>query len=274
MKNRMILVYIITWLVGLLWLIPFLGVFMTAIRPLDELLNGWWSLKPFNIGFKNFLSAWNHPTAALAQGILNSLKVVIPSTILPLVIATMAGYYLSRYRFPGKRILFVIIIITITLPQQMIAVPVYSMLSKMGLIDSYLGLILLHTAWGIPWITFFMRNFFATLPAEIEEAARIDGASDFAVFFKIVFPLTLPAIGSASVLQFNWVWSDFFLALITIYSPDKLLATQRIPLMRGIYHVDWGLLSAAAIMVMIIPILVFFLLQKYYVKGMIGWAMK
>ncbi|HDM70500.1 MAG TPA: carbohydrate ABC transporter permease, partial [Thermotogales bacterium] len=140
--------------------------------------------------------------------------------------------------------------------------------------DTYTGLILLHTSWGIPWITFFMRNFFTTIPISIEEAARLDGAGDITIFFRIALPLSLPAIGSAATLQFNWVWSDFFLALITVYSPDKLLATQRIPLMRGVYHVDWGLLSSAAITVMIVPIIVYVFLQKYYIKGMIGWATK
>jgi len=272
--KRYLIMNLIAWLIGLVWLVPFIGVLMTAIRPLDELLHGWWNFENVHFTFKNFSASWNHSTAPLGKGVINSLKVAIPSTVFPIIIATMAGYYFSRYRFPFKKILFTTIILTLALPQQMIAVPVFQMLSSMGLIDSYIGLILLHTAWGIPWITFFMRNFFVTIPVSIEEAARIDGASDFKIFLKIILPLSLPALGSAAALQFNWVWSDFFLALITIYSPDKLLATQRIPLMRGVYHVDWGLLSAAAITVMIVPILVYTFLQKYYVRGMIGWAMK
>ncbi|MCD6449494.1 MAG: carbohydrate ABC transporter permease [Thermotogaceae bacterium] len=274
MKVRSVATNIVGWIVGLIWLIPFIGVLMTAIRPMDELLNGWWRFDTFNPTLKNFLKSWNHPTAPVGQGIVNSLKVAIPATIIPLVLAVMAGYYFSRYKFPMKRTLFILTVITLALPQQMIAVPVYQMLLSFGLIDSFIGLIILHSAWGLPWIIFFMRNFFTTLPVSIEEAARIDGASDILVFFKIVFPLSLPAIGSAAALQFTWVWSDFFMALITIYSPDKLLATQRIPLMRGVYHVDWGILASASIIVMMVPILVYLLLQKYYIRGMIGWSMK
>jgi multiple sugar transport system permease protein len=119
-----------------------------------------------------------------------------------------------------------------------------------------------------------MRNFFLTLPIEIEEAAKVDGASDLKIFFKIVLPMALPALASVAVLQFMWVWNDFFLALILISSPDKLLATQRIPLMREVYHVDWSILSAASILVMMVPILIYALLQKYYIRGMIGWTIK
>jgi multiple sugar transport system permease protein len=119
-----------------------------------------------------------------------------------------------------------------------------------------------------------MRNYFKTLPVTIEEAARIDGASDSQIFFRVVLPNAFPAIASAAALQFTWVWSDFFLALILIYSPSKILATQRIPLMRGQYQVDWGLLSAASILVMIVPIMIYILLQRYYVRGMVGWTIK
>ncbi|MEJ5228698.1 MAG: carbohydrate ABC transporter permease [Pseudothermotoga sp.] len=272
--NKRLFWTILGWIIGLIWIIPFIGVVMTATRPLDELLKGWWNFESFHPTFNNFVNALNHPTASLRQGMINSLIVVLPATFFPLILATMAGYGFSRYRFWSRRILFTTVVITLALPQQTIAVPIFQLMNWLGLVDSYLGLIIVHTAWGIPWITFFMRNFFTTIPKAMEEAARIDGASDIAIFFKIVLPMALPAIGSAFALQFTWVWSDFFLALILIYSPNKLLATQRIPLMRGVYHVDWGLLSSAAILVMIVPILVYLLLQRYYIKGMIGWSLK
>ncbi|HOJ88009.1 MAG TPA: carbohydrate ABC transporter permease [Pseudothermotoga sp.] len=273
MKKK-ILWTIIGWLVGLIWIVPFVGVLMTATRPLDELLGGCWRVEPFHPTLNNLVGAWNHPTASLKQGMMNSLIVTIPATFLPLIIATMAGYGFSRYRFRTKKLLFALVVITLALPQQTIAIPIFQLMNWLNLVDTYFGLILVHTAWGIPWITFFMRNFFTTIPRAMEETARIDGASDITTFFRIVLPMALPAIGSAFALQFTWVWSDFFLALILIYSPEKLLATQRIPLMRGVYHVDWGLLSSAAIIVMIVPILVYLLLQRYYIKGMIGWSLK
>ncbi len=273
MRKKLILT-ILAWLIGLIWILPFVGLFMTATRPMSELLKGWWRFGTFTLTTKNFVGAWNHPTASLKTGMINSLIISLPATTLPLLIATMAGYGFSRYKFRFRKILFLLVVITLALPQQTIAIPIFQMMNFLGLIDNYLGLIIVHTAWGIPWITFFMRNFFYTLPKEMEEAAKIDGANDIQIFFRIVMPVALPAIGSACALQFTWVWSDFFLALILIYSPNKLLATQRIPLMRGVYHVDWGLLASASIMVMIVPIIVYLLLQKYYIKGMIGWSLK
>jgi len=119
-----------------------------------------------------------------------------------------------------------------------------------------------------------MRNYFSTLPVEIEEAARVDGASDFVVFYKIILPVSVPALISAAALQFVWVWSDLFFPLIVIFSPEKMTAIQRLPLMQGRYLVDWELLSAASVMVSLVPIAVFACLQRYYIRGMIGWVSK
>ena len=252
---------VVAWIVALIWILPLMGVVMTALRPFSEVIDGWWKLEPFNATLSNFSGALNHRTAALYKGMINSLMIAIPATIAPLLLATLAGYGISRYGFPLRKTFILTVVLTLALPQQMIAIPIFRIMSNLGLVDTFFGLILLHTAWGIPWITFFMRNYFKTLPADMEEAARIDGAGDFGIFFRVVLPNAFPA-------------SDFFLALILIYSPEKLLATQRIPLMRGVYHVDWGLLSAASLLVMTVPVLIYVLLQRYYVRGMVGWTIK
>ncbi|MEA2066676.1 MAG: carbohydrate ABC transporter permease [Thermotogota bacterium] len=262
------------WIIALVWILPIAGIFMTAIRPYSEVINGWWQFEEFNPTFSNFTGALFHESSPLLQGMINSLYIAFPATIIPLILATMAGYGIARYRFPFRKTFIITVVMTLALPQQMIAVPIFQIMSSLGLVDSFWGLILVHTAWGIPWTTFFMRNYFKTLPVTMEEAAKIDGASDSQIFFRVVLPNAFPAIASAAALQFTWVWSDFFLALILIYSPSKLLATQRIPLMRGQYQVDWGLLSAASITVMIVPIMIYILLQRYYVRGMVGWTIK
>lgn len=278
MKNKqllnVIIIHIIAWVFALIWILPFIGLFMTSIRPYDEIIYGWWHFENFTFTFQNFIGAWNHPTAALSAGMRNSLLVAIPATILPIFIASIAAYGFARFRFAIKNYLFITIVILMTLPQQMIAVPIFRLMKDLNLLNNFLGIIIVHSTWAAPWIIFFMRNYFSTLPVEIEEAATVDGASDFTVFFKIVLPTCIPALISVAALQFSWVWSDFFIALILIFSPNKLLATQRIPLMRGVYFVDWGLLSASAILVMAVPILVFALLQRYYIKGMVGWTLK
>ena len=271
---KQIIINIIAWTVGLIWIIPFMGILMASIRPQRELIHGWWKMDEVTVSFDNFLNAWAHPTAPIGAGIKNSLIVAIPATILPLIIATLAAYGLMRLRFPGRRVILVGIVLLLSIPQQMVAVPLFQTLLDLKILNTYLGLIIVHTAWGIIWITIFMRNYLTTLPPEVEEAASLDGANRFQIFTKIILPLSLPGLASVAALQFTWVWNDFFMALITLYDPAKLVATQRIPLLKGQFSVDWGVLSAASLLVTAIPLLVFVLLQKYYVKGLIGWTSK
>lgn len=266
--------YSIAWIIAVIWLIPFIGIFITAISPLEEVVHGWWGVKLSSISFKNFAGAWSHPTAPIGQGIRNSLIVAVPSAFFPIVLASLAAYGILRYRFPFRKTIFIITLLLLAIPQHMVAIPLFQILKGLKLIDSYFGLVLVHTAWGIPWIILFMRGYFSTLPQEVEEAAHIDGAGPWKTFFRIIIPMSWPGLASIFCLQFSWVWNDFFLALIFIYNPDKLLATQRIPLLRGVYHVDWGILTAAALLITTVPIFIFILLQKYYVKGFLGFASK
>ena len=273
-RKTTIIVHIIAWSAALIWILPFIGILMTAMRPFGEISHGWWNFADFNPSFENFLEAWNYTDAPIGVGMLNSFLVAIPSTVIPMLVASLAGYGFARFSFPIRDYLFLTILLLMTIPQQMVAVPIFQIMNSLRLVDNYIGLTLLHSAWGLPWIILFMRNYFSTLPVEIEEAAKVDGASDFKIFYKIALPMALPALASIAVLQFMWVWNDYFFALILIYSSDKLLATQRIPYMSGEFYVPWDLLSAASILVMIVPVLIFALLQKYYIKGMIGWTIK
>lgn len=267
-------VFITAWAAGLVWILPFVGIIMASVRPQKELIHGWWNLSEVHFSIDNFITAWNHPTAPIGQGLKNSLIVTIPATIFPLIIATLAAYGLLRLKFSGRKAILIGIVLLLSIPQQMVAVPLFQTLLNFGILDTYTGLIVTHTAWGLIWITIFMRNYLTTLPVETEEAASLDGANRFQIFFKIVLPLSLPGLASVAALQFTWVWNDFFMALITLYDPDKLVATQRIPLLKGQYNVNWGVLSAASILVTAIPLLVYLFLQKYYVKGLIGWQSK
>jgi multiple sugar transport system permease protein len=270
-----VILHIIAWCVAVLWILPFLGVFMTSIRPFDEILHGWWSISPFTASPTSFAEALTDPQYPLSRGLLNSFIVAIPSTIIPLFIGALAGYGFARFSFRIKSYLFLTVVLLMALPQQSVVIPLFQIMANLRLIDSYFSLLLVHSAWGLPWIILFMRNFFTTLPIEVEEAARVDGASDWKIFFKIVLPMALPALASVVVLQFMWVWNDFFLAKVFIYEESMLLATQRIEFIgREQFRVNWGVLSAASIIVMIVPILIYVLLQKYYVRGMIGWTVK
>jgi multiple sugar transport system permease protein len=275
LQPRTIAVHLIAWTVALLWTIPFLSVVMSAIRPTSEILDGWWLIDEFNPSINNFVSVLSNPSFPLGRGMVNSFIVAIPATFIPIFVAALAGYGFARFSFPVRDYLFLTIVILMAIPQMMVAVPLFLTMVTLNLVSNLLGLILVHSAWGLPWIILFMKNYFSALPVEIEEAARVDGASDFKVFYKIVLPMALPALASALVLQFMWVWNDFFFAQILIYDPNSYVATQMVPrLAFGQYHRDWGLLTSSSLLVMLVPILLYVLLQKYYIRGMIGWTVK
>ncbi len=271
-----VFVHIIAWVIATIWLIPFLGVFIASIRPFSEVQFGWWNLQPFNLNLYNYVDAWTGQTAGtpLNNAMFNSLLVTIPATLLPVFVAALAAYSFARFRSRTKDLLFLVLVLLLTIPQQMVIVPIYTLFNSLNLLNNYVGLILLHTAFGLPWQVLFLRNFFSTLPVEIEEAALVDGASYFKIFWRIVLPLTLPALASLISLQFVFVWNDFFFALTTITDPAARLAPQVIPLLVGRYELNFSLLAAGSILVMIIPVGIYVALQRYYVKGLTAGAVK
>jgi multiple sugar transport system permease protein len=283
-KKFTILTHIIAWTVSLIWIIPFLGVVMASIRPLPEILNGWWNFEVFNPTLEGYFvddparpdvfGTWNHPTAPLSRALLNSLIVTIPSTFIPIFVAALGAYSFARFRFPTRDLLFLAIVLLQTIPQQMVIIPIFNIMVSIGLWNNFVGLILVHTAFALPWQILFLRNFFSALPVEVEEAARIDGASYFKIFYKIVLPLTLPALASLTALQFVWVWNDFFFAAVLISSPESRLATQAIAAQLGRLDPNWTVVCAGSIIVMIIPIAIYVALQRYYVRGIVGGAVK
>jgi multiple sugar transport system permease protein len=271
-----VLVHLVAWIVALIWLIPFLGVFVASIRPFSEVQFGWWNLQPFNLDLYNFVDAWTGQTAGtpLSNALFNSLLVTVPATFIPIIVAALAAYSFARFKSRTKDVLFLVLVLLQTIPQQMVIVPIFTLFYNLHLLSNYIGLILLHTAFGLPWQVLFLRNFFSTLPIEIEEAALVDGASYFKIFRKIVLPITLPALASLVSLQFVFVWNDFFFALTTITDPAARLAPQIIPILVGRYQLNFSLLSAGAIIVMIVPVAIYIALQRYYVRGLTAGAVK
>ncbi len=263
---------LLAWSVAAVWLLPFIGLFMTSTRPFEEVvIRGWWS--PWgNYTIRNYIEVLANPQYDLAGGFRNSLIVAIPSTLAPLLVAAMAAYAFARFSFVMRNLLFVLILVVMAIPQQTMVIPLFFLLKDLGLLDKLLGVILIHSSWGIAWIAFFMRNYFTMLPSEVEEAARVDGASYPTIFLRIVLPMSIPALAAAAAIQFTWVWADFFFALIFLYSPENMVITQKVVAIKGQYQIDWGLLSAGSILAMIPPILLYAALQKYYLRGMVGWA--
>lgn len=271
-KLSRLVAHLIALLIAIIWILPLIGIVMLTIRPLKEVLNGWWNFTEFNLTLENFLTVITSPTTRLGRGFINSLIIASFATLIPIFIAALAAYSFARFSFPLRTYLFLLIVALMAIPQVMVAIPLFQIMVNLNLLDTYLGLIVIHSAWGLPWIVLFLRNFFLTLPVEVEEAGKVDGASDFQIFRKIVIPMSLPALLSVTALQFTWVWNDFFLALLILFTPEKYVAVQRLVWMKGKYHTPWDLLSAGSLLVMVVPVLVYVLLQKYYVQGMVGWG--
>jgi len=275
-RKLTIVVHAIAWGIAFIWIIPFLGVFMSSIRPYEEVQFGWWNFQSFHLTLESFSDVWVGKTSSfpLNSAMMSSLIVTIPSTFIPIGVAALAAYSFARFSFRTKDMLFLIIFLLQAIPQQMVIIPVYTLMNNLSLLNTYMGLILLHTAFGLPWQILFLRNFFSTLPVEVEEAARVDGASYFKIFYKIVLPMSLPALASIVALQFVWVWNDFFFALTMIQTPSMRLATQIIPANVGRLEKNWSLLSAASIIVTIVPVAIYAALQRYYVRGITAGAVK
>jgi len=275
-KKLTIIIHIIAWIIAAIWIIPFLGVFMAAIRPYSEINKGWWNFQPFSLTFEGFFKAENYlESTSLSRSIMNSFIVAVPATFIPILVAALAAYSFARFKFPTRDLLFLVIVLLQTIPQQAVIVPLFNLANNLHLLNTYISLILVHTAFGLPWIILFLRNFFSTLPVEVEEAAIIDGASYWKIFYKIVLPLSLPALASVIALQFVWVWNDFFFALALIQAPEVKLSTQVIATMAtDRFYLDWNTVSAASLIVMIVPIAIYAALQRYYVKGLVAGAVK
>jgi alpha-glucoside transport system permease protein len=211
----------------------------------------------------------------LTQSFINTFTVSIPSTIIPLLIATFAAYSFAWLKFRGSRAMFVVVIALLVVPLQVALIPILKDYTNIGLNGSYLGIWLAHTTFGLPLTTYFLYNYISQLPRDIFESAFIDGASNFTIFTKLILPLSVPALASIGIFQFLWVWNDYLVALVFLGSqPDVQVLSMRIADMVGSRGDDWHLLTAAAFVSMIMPLTVFFLLQRFFVRGLLGGSVK
>ncbi|KAA9005847.1 carbohydrate ABC transporter permease [Paenibacillus spiritus] len=211
----------------------------------------------------------------LSQAFWNTLTIAVPATIIPVLIASFAAYAFAWLRFPGRRTMFVTIIAMLVIPLQVALIPVLKDYTALGLNGSYLGIWLAHTAFGLPLVTYFMYNFISQLPKDLFESAFIDGASHFTIFSRLILPLSVPALASIGIFQFLWVWNDYLVSLIFIGNqPDVQVMSMKIADLVGSRGNDWHLLTSAAFISMLMPLAIFFLLQKYFVRGLMGGSVK
>jgi len=211
----------------------------------------------------------------MTQAFLNSLTVAIPSTIIPILIAAYAAYAFAWMNFPGRRVLFIIVVGLLVVPLQIALVPILSDYNKLGLNGTFLAIWLAHTGFGLALATYLLFNYIRTLPRDILESAFIDGASHFTIFNRLILPLSLPALASFAIFQFLWVWNDYLVALVFLgVDPTNKVVTQRLADLTGTFGNDWHLLTAGAFVTMILPLLVFFSLQRYFVRGLLAGSVK
>jgi alpha-glucoside transport system permease protein len=211
----------------------------------------------------------------MSQAFLNTLVVSIPATIIPILIATFAAYAFAWLRFPLRKTMFVIVIMLLVVPLQIAMIPILRDYTALGLNGTFLGIWLAHAGFGLPLATYFMYSYISQLPRDLFESAFMDGASNFTIFTRLILPLSVPSIASISIFQFLWVWNDYLVALIFIGNqPDVQVLSMKIADMVGTRGNDWHLLTAAAFVSMLMPLAVFFGLQKYFVRGLLGGSVK
>ncbi|HEX9378040.1 MAG TPA: carbohydrate ABC transporter permease [Gaiellaceae bacterium] len=261
--------------IALIWLVPTVGLALTSFRKRPAIASsGWWhSLTQWDWTLHNYGSVI-HATG-MGHAWVNSVIITVPATILPLTLGALAAFGFAWVPFPFRDTLFLLIVALMIVPIQTSLVPLLKLFAQYGHLNNhYYGIWLAHTAFGLPLAVFLLRNFFVTLPKDLIEAARIDGASNLAIFRRIVVPLSVPALASFGIFQFLWVWNDLLMALIFVSDPSKQPMTVRIPYLLSTYGQEYSLLAAAAFLLMILPLVVFFSLQRYFVQGLLAGSVK
>ncbi len=258
------------------WMLPTLGLLVSSFRPKDLIaLSGWWEAfrTPLRFTLDNYASVLSR--ANMGTSFLNSLMVAIPGTLIPICIAAYAAYAFAWMDFKGKDVIYLVVIGLIAVPIQVTLIPVLTMFNRLRITGSFPAVWLAHTAYGLPFSIYLLRNFMEQLPRSMLESAFIDGASHATVFFRLVVPTSLPAIASLGIFQFMWVWNDLLVALIYLGgTPDVAPMTVTIANMINSYGGGWEYLTAAAFVSMALPLVVFFALQQYFVRGVLAGSVK
>jgi len=262
------------FIVVVAWLVPSVGLLLTSFRsPADISSSGWWTILAHpHLTLDNYRAVLN--SLGFQRAFLNSVVIAVPATVLPVGIAALAAYGFAWGRFPGRNAVFMCVVALMVVPLQTAFVPALRIFGALGISGSYGAIWIAHTAFGLPFAIFLLRSFFALLPHEILESARIDGASEFRVFRSIVLPLSSPALASMTVLQFLWVWNDLLMALVFVQDDSKQPLTVAAARMLGTYGQEFNLLSASAVLLMVVPVAVFVLLQRHFVRGIVAGAIK
>ncbi len=266
-------VHVILVVVGVAWLMPALGLFFTSLLLAEDIAaEGWWHVfaEPSKATFENYSALFDNE--GMVQAIIRTVWITIGATILPVVVAALAGYALAWLDFPGRDWVFLSVVMLLLVPIQMALIPMFDLYNRTSLFDTLPGLVLFHTAFALPFAIFLLRNFFAGIPKELMEAARIDGASEFRIFFRLILPLGLPAIAALAIFQVLFVWNDLLIGLVLAQSNQPIAPTIASQLRQFGSNID--VIAPASFFSAIVPLTIFVVFQRYFVQGLLAGSVK
>jgi alpha-glucoside transport system permease protein len=271
-------VKLVVVLICLGWFVPVFGLAITSFRNQDDATtSGWWTIfsSPSSLTrltVQNYSDVFER--ADMGKAFVNSLAITLPATIIPILIAAFAAYAFTFMQFPGRDFLLILIVALLVVPTQVALVPLLQIYGSLGLNGTFLAIWLAHIGFGMPLAVYIIRNYMATLPKEVIESAKIDGASHFQTFWRLILPMSTPVLASFAIFQFLWVWNDLLNALVFIGSGDNKPLTIALVQLLGAQGQGWQLVTAGAFFTMIVPILVFLSLQRYFVRGLTAGSVK
>lgn len=259
---------------ALFWLTPTFGLLITSFRSAGDIAQtGWWDVftEPRQMTLEPYRAILENDS--IVQGLLNTIYITVPASLLVVLVASLAAYAFAWMDFRGREPMFLVVVALLIVPLQMALLPVSRLFGGVGLFGTIWAAILFHVAFGLPFAIFLLRNFFIGIPHELLEAARIDGASEWAIFRRIVMPLGMPAIASLLIFQFLWTWNDLLVALV-FTSADQVPLTVAIQQQLRAFGGNLDIIAPAAFLSMIVPLLVFFAFQRYFVQGLLAGSVK
>jgi len=263
------------------WMIPALGMLVNSFRPRDEQFSsGWWTafFNPFGSSWtlSNYSTVLTSDAAGIpmAQAFLNSLIVAVPATVIPILVAAFAAYAFTFMQWKGRDVVFVVVVALLVVPNQVAFVPLVKLYSSLGLNGTFLAVWLAHIGFGMPLAIYILRTYMSGLPVAVIESAKIDGASHFTTFWRLIMPMSYPALASFAIFQFLWVWNDLLVALIFLGRGENTVATVALQGLQGQTGAGRELIPAAGYITIIVPIIVFLALQRYFIRGMTSGAVK
>ena len=262
-----------------LWVVPLIGLFVTSFRSeSDANTTGWWTMFSSSsfwggLSLDNYSTAWTN--ADMGPAFFNSVAIALPATFIPLLFAAFAAYSFTFMHFPGRDVLFLTVIALLVVPNYVAFVPLLKIYGDLGLGGTFASVWMFHIGFGLSLAIYILRNYMATLPSSVIESAKIDGASHYQTFFRLVLPMSVPALASFAIFQFLWTWNDLFVALVFIgpgeNAPMTVAVKNNLLSQQG---AGWNLVTAGGFLSMIVPIIVFLALQRFFIRGLTAGAVK